>query len=137
MIKLDTTIKLYTDSFQPYPHKNFSAIIFFDFFWKGEKFISFPVPYSLSPWGLTDNSRDWDEQGELGRKTQYPEVYYYEVKNIQFYITINIFMQAVPVDFHFNRWFIHFLGQEQYFNEEEKLYSWGKYTLNNPSFFLF
>jgi len=137
MAKLDTTIELKTKYLQPYPYKNFSAVIFFDFFWRGKKIISFPVTYSLSPWGLTDLTRDWNEQSFLGRYEKYPEVYYYEVKNIQFYITIKILLQGYPLDYHFNRWFINFFGQDQYFYEENEEGYWGKHILKNSSLFLF
>ena len=122
MIKLDTTMKLYTPLLQPYPHKNFSAVIFFNFFWKGQKIIRFPVPYNLSPWGLTDGFRESDEQSFLAREKKYPEVYYYEVKNVQFYITIQVgILQGYPLDYHFKCWFINFFGRDQYFDEEEGL----------------
>jgi len=139
MTKLDTTIELYTDFLQPYPHKNFSAITFFDFFWRGKKIIRFPVPYNLSPWGLTDGSREFDEQSYLAREKKYPEVYYYEVKNVQFYITIQVgILQGYPLDYHFKCWFINFFGREQYFDEEEEnIFSLPKYVLKNPSFIPF
>ena len=71
-----------------FKRKHFSAVIFFDFFFKGKKIISLPQSFNIVPLASNKMDKNSIEDNDLFLSVKYPGIRHYDLKNKYFYLAI-------------------------------------------------
>lgn len=72
-----------------YKRKNFAAVIFFDFFFKGKKVISLPQHFSIIPWGLDKMDKNSIEDNDIFFPKKCPGIRHFDYIKNYFYLGVD------------------------------------------------